>query len=455
MRRARIFVILIAIVSVILLILDLPFAYTLQVKVPKIPFISNSDTPQQEISIPLIKEYTLGLDLQGGVRLTYDLDTSEIGILDRQAALESTRSVIERRINTFGVTEPVIQTVRTGTGDRVVVELPGVTDVAQAVDLIGKTAQLEFWEVSEESISAEEATSSAYPLGSVFVAGDRKPVKTSLTGKDLESSNVGFNGQQGETEVVLRFTQSGAKQFGEITKRNLGKPVMIVLDNIVLQAPIVQTQILDGNASITGGFNTETAKNVSIALNAGALPVPLELVAQTNIGPSLGLVSLKQSIVGGILGFISILIFMIYMYRREGFLASIALIIYTILVLFVFKIIPVTLTLAGIAGFILSIGMAVDANILIFERINEERRAGRSRAISVQQGFKRAWSSIRDSNIASIITSVLLFYLGTGIVRGFALTLLIGILVSMFSAIVVTRNLLKVFDTKEKVGKSV
>ncbi len=280
-----------------------------------------------------------------------------------------------------------------------------------------------------------------------------KPRETALTGKDLKSANVGVNSQNGQTEVLLQFTPQGTKLFADITKRNLGKPVIIVLDNQVLEAPNVQSQILNGDASITGGFTQQTANNLVIALNAGALPVPLNLVAQSNVGPSLGIESLKKSLVGGMLGFLSVLIFMVFLYRKEGILASLALLVYTTIVLFIFKIIPVTLTLAGIAGFILSVGMAVDANILIFERMKEEKRLGKPQSIAVEQGFKRAWTSIRDSNTSSLITSLILFIFGTSIVRGFALTLAIGIVVSMFSAVTVTRNFLRVFDKKSEVQR--
>jgi preprotein translocase subunit SecD len=448
MKRSRIFVGIILVFSLVLLVLDLPFQYTASIDRARIPFLSDPTQQQTPLTIPLVQPYKLGLDLQGGAKLTYDLDMSNIPLGNRENALESTRSIIDQRINVFGVSESVIQTIRTGDDYRVVVELPGVTDVNQAIDLIGKTAQLSFWEPSAEDVSPEEATSSAYPLGATFFLNNKKPIKTPLTGKDLEAATVGFNPQNGAAEVLLTFTAQGTKYFADITKRNIGNPVLIVLDNEVIQAPIVQTEIPSGQASITGGYTTEQAKTLSIALNAGALPVPLDLVAQSNVGPSLGIDSLKQSLFAGILGLISVVVFMIFIYKKEGVLASVALLVYTLIVLFIFKIVPVTLTLAGIAGFILSVGMAVDANILIFERMKEELRAGKSKAQAVEQGFKRAWTSIRDSNISSLITCLILFYFGTGIVRGFALTLAIGIFVSMFSAIIVTRNFLRVFDTQ-------
>lgn len=446
MKHSKLFVTIILIAAAILLALDLPFPFIFSAPIPNLPFVSSKNAPSNTISFPLIKPYRLGLDLDGGVSLTYDLDMKNIQSSDRQSALESTRSVIERRINTFGVSEPVIQTLKVGNNYRIVVELPGVTNVTQAVDLIGKTAQLSFWEETNQKLTPKEATSSAYPVGMALVLGTIKPNKTALTGKDLKSATAGVDSQSGQPQVQLTFTPTGTKLFANITKRNLGKPVVIVLDNQVIEAPTVQSTILNGDASITGGFTTDTANNLAIALNAGALPVPLDLVAQTNVQPSLGIASLKTSLVGGILGFLAIIVFMSYLYRKEGILASGALVIYTIFTLFIFKMIPVTLTLAGIAGFILSVGMAVDANILIFERMKEEKRAGKSQPIAIEQGFKRAWSSIRDSNVSSLITCLILFIFGTGEVRGFALTLAIGILVSMFSAITITRNFLRVFD---------
>jgi len=265
----------------------------------------------------------------------------------------------------------------------------------------------------------------------------------------LKKASVVFGSQDGKPQVQLDFTGLGSKYFSEITKRNVGKQVSIVLDNFVVSAPVVQQAILSGNAVISGNFTTPIAKNLAIQLNAGALPAPLHIIGQTTVGPSLGIESLKKSLLGGILGLLSIVVFMSVLYKKEGVIASLALFIYTVFVLFIFKAIPITLTLAGVAGFILSIGMAVDANILIFERMREELRAGKSKNVAARLGFSRAWSSIRDSNISSLITCFILFYFGSGIIRGFALTLAIGILVSMFSAIVVTRSLLSVFDTEK------
>ncbi|MGE5041825.1 MAG: protein translocase subunit SecD, partial [Candidatus Levyibacteriota bacterium] len=432
-KNPKVFIICLFIATLLLFVFDLPSG----IKVAK------QDVPPQNINLKLGNlslqkslSYKLGLDLQGGTQLTYQVDMKNIASADRQSAFDAARNIIERRVNFFGVGEPTIQTLKLGDEYRVIIELPGLSNVASAIDLIGKTAQLSFWEQGPEIKGASPSAELPYGL-SIFLGNN--PIKTSLTGKDLKSSQVVFSQTSTEPQVQLDFTPNGTKLFAEITKRNLGKPVAIVLDNQVIEAPRVNSEILNGNAVITGNFTTQTAKNLSIQLNSGALPAPLHIIGQNTVGPSLGINSLKRSLFAGILGFLSIIIFMIYLYRKEGTLASVALIIYVIITLAIFKFIPVTLTLAGIAGFILSIGMAVDANILIFERMREELRAGRTKEVAQSLGFTRAWTSIRDSNISSLITSFILYYFGSGVIRGFALTLAIGILVSMFSAIVVTR----------------
>lgn len=458
MKSPKLFTAILFILALALFLINFPFP--LQFKNIKTPFskkpITVSFNPQKiDIRLGLLrikKEFTyrLGLDLQGGTRLIYQVDMKNVPTKDRDIAFESARNVIERRINFFGVTEPTIQALKLPGEYRIIVELPGAADISSAADLIGRTAQLSFWEGGEIKKGEEVATPPAgmYPYGLAELYKN-KPVKTPLTGKDLKKASVVFGSQDGKPQVQLDFTGLGSKYFGEITKRNVGKQVSIVLDNFVISAPVVQQAILSGNAVISGNFTTAVAKNLAIQLNAGALPAPLHIIGQTTVGPSLGIESLKKSLLGGILGLLSVVIFMSFLYKKEGVIASIALFIYTVFVLFIFKAIPITLTLAGVAGFILSIGMAVDANILIFERMREELRAGKSKNVAARLGFSRAWSSIRDSNISSLITCFILFYFGSGIIRGFALTLAIGILVSMFSAIVVTRSLLAVFDTEK------
>lgn len=440
-RKGFGFLLFLGVATVILFLFDLPTG----IKVGKqtVP-PSNLNFKLGNLVIQKSLTYKLGLDLQGGTQLTYKVDMKNIKAADQQSAFEAARNIIDRRVNFFGVGEPTIQTLKLGSDYRVIVELPGLSNVASAIDLIGKTAQLTFWEQGPEIKGA--SPSADLPVGLSLFLGNN-PIKTALTGKDLKNSQVVFgNTSSAGPQVQLNFTAQGAKLFAEVTKKNVGKPLAIVLDNQVVEAPRVNQEIVNGNAVITGNFTTETAKNLAIQLNSGALPAPLSIIAQNTVGPSLGINSLKRSLFAGILGFVSIIIFMSYLYKKEGILASIALTIYIIISLAVFKFIPVTLTLAGIAGFILSIGMAVDANILIFERMREELRAGRDREVAVKLGFTRAWSSIRDSNISSLITSFILYYFGSGVIRGFALTLAIGILISMFSAIVVTRNLLELFE---------
>ena len=368
-----------------------------------------------------------GLDLKGGTRLVYALDLSGVDQKDQPDAISSVKDVIDRRVNSLGVTEPNIYSTTIGDTKAIAVELPGVTDVNEAINLIGKTAQLKFQEQDESS----------------------QWVETGLTGAHLKRADVEFNPQTGDPEVALTFDDEGKTMFADITKGNLQKPVAILLDNEIISAPTVQSEIKDGKAVITGKFSVEEAKNLAKLLNAGALPVPISIIEQRSIGATLGDESVKRSLAAGLVGLVLLALFMIIYYRIPGFLATVALFIYTLIVLALFKLIPVTLTLAGIAGFILSIGMAVDANILIFERMKEEIRDGKTLALAVDTGFSRAWSSIRDSNISSLITCLILYIFTTSLVRGFALTLAIGILVSMFTAIVVTRTFLRLLiDTQ-------
>ncbi|MCL5794823.1 MAG: protein translocase subunit SecD [Patescibacteria group bacterium] len=373
-----------------------------------------------------------GLDLQGGSHLVYELDTSKVDQKDRSQANQSVIDVIDRRVNSLGVSEPVIQSAKLGDKDSVIVELPGITDINQAINIIGKTAQLSFWETS------------ANASGDLNSAASWQP--TQLTGAHLRRADVTYDQTTNDPQVSLEFNADGQKLFAEITKKNLQKPVAIVLDNEIISAPIVQSEITDGKAVITGKFNITEARNLAKLLNAGALPVPVQLVEQRTIEATLGAESVKQSVFAGLIGVILIAIFMIAYYRLPGLIAIAALAIYSLIVLALFKLIPVTLTLAGIAGFILSIGMAVDANILIFERMKEELRDGKTIGASIEEGFKRAWSSIRDSNVSSLITCAILYFTTTGLVRGFAVTLAIGIIVSMFSAIIISRNFLRLIS---------
>lgn len=445
----------IVILAIITIIINLSQPLAVNFDSPKIPVLNkkisvhwnfkgiNPNLYLGPLHIQRDLSFRKGLDLQGGTSITLKADMKDIPAAQRDNALESAKTVIERRVNFFGVSEPVIQTSRAGGDYRIIAEIPGVTDANAAIELIGKTAKLTFWEDSGATISAKLATSSAYPLGltQLFVG----PKKSSLTGSDLQQAAVTFDQSTGRPQVQLTFTGDGSKKFADITKRNVGKIVAIALDNQVIEAPRVNEPIYGGNAVITGQFTTEQAKTLQIQLNAGALPVSLSVLQQQAIGATLGQSSLEKSLLAGFIGFIVIVIFMVSLYGRLGVVASFALTIYTLIVLTLFRLVPITLTLAGIAGLILSIGIAVDANILIFERMKEEARRGRSKAAAIDLGFSRAWPSIRDSNISSLMTSAILYYFGTGIIRGFALTLALGIIVSLFSAIFVTRTFLRIF----------
>ena len=385
-------------------------------------------------------EIKKGLDLAGGTQLTLAADMSNIAPAERNGALESLKSTIERRVNLYGVSEPLIQTSRANNDYRLVVELAGVTDVSQALDLIGKTAELTFRE-TEATDSANISTAAAQLFGPYQVL-------TNLSGKDLQSASPAFDPQSGEPIIQLAFSPEGAKKFEDITKRNLKKQVAIFLDNEVLMAPTVKTVIADGRAQISGKFTAAQTKQTSILLNSGRLPAPVKVIAQRTIGATLGQESINKSMIAGIVGLGIVALFMVANYGKLGLFADVALIIYSLVVLAIFKLVPVTLTLAGIAGFILSIGMAVDANILIFERMREEIRWGRNKMAALELGFARAFPSIRDSNVSSLITCAILYWFGTGQVRGFAVTLAIGIVISLFTAITVTKTLLRLINAE-------
>ena len=417
--------------------------------------------------------FRLGLDLRGGSYLVYKADVSEIEDGDVQSSMDSLRDVIERRINAFGVAEPNVQTEShslgiEGTEERLVIELPGVTDLDEAVEIIGQTPLLEFKvEVApeeQERILAEiEALQSetvtveedgVVDLGNraaeLTALYDQMYVNTELTGKYLEKSQLQFSqggiqnggGFQSQPIIGLRFNSEGAKLFEEITRANVGKTIAIYLDGQVVSAPQVNAVIAGGDAIIEGNFTLEEAKETVGRLNSGALPIPIELISTNTIGPTLGQNAVNAGIFAGIVGLILVSLVLILWYRLPGLIATIALFVYTSIMLWMFKFIPVTLTSAGIAGFIISIGIAVDANILIFERMKEEIRVGKNLHDSVTIGFKRAWASIRDSNISSIISALFLFWFGTALIKGFALTFGLGILISMFTAITVTRFVL-------------
>lgn len=375
-----------------------------------------------------------GLDLQGGTEVILLADMAPIPESDRADALDSAREIISRRVDMYGVAESSVKTVVTADSYRINVALPGIENPDEALSLIGSTAKLDFRELPTATDSA---------LYSDFLT-------TNLTGKDLKKASVTFNQQTSKPEVGLQFTEEGGVKFSEITARNIGKPLAIFLDEYPLSAPTVQAKIDGGSAVISGEYTLEEAKNLAITLNAGALPVSISILSQQNIAPTLGAESVSKSIKAGLVGLGLVALFMILNYGWLGFIADLGLIIYGLLTLAVYKLVPITLTLPGLAGFILSIGMAVDSNILIFERMKEEIRKGNEWNVSLESGFGKAWDAIKDANIATLITTFILYnpfdweFLNTsGMVRGFALTLFLGIAISLFTGLFVTRNLLR------------
>lgn len=499
------------------------------------------------VSIPQIDlPYVLGLDLQGGTHLEYEADIAQVAPADRTDALNGVRDVIERRVNTLGVSEPLIQTTRAGDDWRVTVELAGIRDVNQAITLIGETPILEFKEENPEAsrgltaderrkldeanaaernttedlieavtakdadfavIAARENKSEELkavsgdvgfiqanpyladlveilketPAGQIhpeiidrpgeFIIAKVEEIKdgdirarlivisktterdivpqpepwrsTQLTGKQLESSRVEFDPQSGAVQVSLQFDSEGGDLFAELTRNNLGKQIAIFLDGQIISAPVVQSEILGGRAVISGNFNVDEAKVLSRRLQAGALPIPIKLIAQQSVGPTLGADSLQASLLAGLIGFALVALFMLLMYRVPGVAAIVALILYAALSIAVFKLLPVTLTLAGIAGFILSIGIAVDANVLVFERLKEELKLGKTLSQAMEDSFRRAWLSIRDGHVTILISCAVLFWFSSSIIKGFALTLGFGTLLSLFTAVVTTRTILR------------
>lgn len=393
------------------------------------------DIPKSPLGGEKVKAL-LGLDLQGGTELIYQADLS--GSSNKTADMNNLKNVFRNRIDQLGVAEPNIQT--TGT-DRILIELPGIRNIDEAVQKIGQTYELVFMTQStaEEGGVQLKDYYEDYTYPGYWKASD-------LTGRNLIANKTDAtfqnsqSGIQSEPVVSLTFDNAGKDKFATLTKDNLNKQIAIALDNRIVSAPNVQTEITDGRAVITGTKDIKNAQDLASRLKEGSLPISAKLVAQQNVGASLGQDSLKKSLVAAIVGFLILALFMIIYYKFPGFLAVVALIIYALLSMALFKIIPVTLSLAGIAGFILSIGMAVDANILIFERMKEELRSGKDTSLSIRDGFVRAWSSIRDSNFSSIITCTILYAFGSGPVRGFALTLLIGVIVSLFTAVTVTRT---------------
>ncbi len=388
------------------------------------------------------KKFKLGLDLNGGIELIYKADTSSIASGDIAGKMNSLKDLIEKRVNVFGVSEPIIQIEKVGllgsdAAQQLIVDLPGQTNIAGAIEQVGKTYVLEFRLLKKE---LENSTSTAPLTAASFES-------TGLTGALLKSAALDFDQTTGAPKVTLQFDAEGSALFDKITKENVGRRLAIFLDGDIKSMPVIREEITGGQASISGGFvgsaGIKEAKDLVSNLNLGALPIPIELISTQSVGASLGSEAVKASLHAGLWAFMVIAIFLILWYRLPGLLAVISLMIYTVINLALFKLIPVTLTAAGIAGFILSLGMAVDANILIFERMKEELARGRELSDAIKEGFARAWLSIRDSNTSSIITAIILYaFSSTPVVKGFALVFGLGVLVSMFTAITASRTLL-------------
>jgi protein-export membrane protein SecD len=401
--------------------------------------------------------FSYGLDLDGGTRLVYRADVSQIPATDLRGSMDALSATIERRVNMFGVSEAIVSTESGSVfgaeenDQRLTVELPGITDVSQAIDMIGETPLLEFRLENENTQSAlllaQVASSTEATSDAVYNAY----APTGLSGGQLKRASIVFGGSGVATSptVLLQFDTTGAELFATITKDNIGKSMAIFLDGELLSAPVIQTEIFGGEATITGNFEAEEARDLAQNLNLGALPVPIELIETNTVGPSLGNITLEKGVDALSFAFVIIAAFLILWYRLPGIVAAISLAMYITLSLALFKLIPVTLTASGLAGFILSLGMSVDANVLIFSRIHEELKAKKPIIDAIHEGFSRAWSSIRDGNITSIMAAVILYWMSdASVVKGFAFVFGMGVLLSMVSAVVVSRTLLLALITK-------
>ncbi len=431
------------------------------------------NTTSDDASYP----FKLGLDLAGGSHLVYEADVSKVAPPDIPGLMAVLREVVERRVNSLGVEENVVYLEESSfvsdvQQHRLVVELPGVTDVTAAVEEIGSTPLLEFKLVDLEALAAQEALdnfnaengSSSALVSNIKVNGESVEdpyIDTGLTGRYLESAQLQFAGQSGqgglsnEPIVGIKFNDEGGKLFEEITRNNVGGNLAIFLDGEMISAPRINEAITGGQAIISGGFTPEEARDLAQNLNFGALPVPVTLQSTQTIDATLGAGVIEQSYIAGLVGFGLISLFLIGWYRVPGLIASLALAMYILTNLALFMLIPVTLTAAGLAGFVLSLGMAVDANVLVFERMKEELRDGKTSRVAAKEGFSRAWSAIRDGNITGLISAVILFWFGTAMIKGFALVLGIGIIVSVLSAITLTRTLLLALPDVAREDKSI
>ncbi len=428
-----------------------------------------------------------GLDLQGGVQVVLEADMPEGQAVDA-GSMEAAKTIVENRVNSLGVAEPLVQLAGS---NRIVVELPGISDPELAIDTLRETGLLEFIDAgntflppgtvvqtsftesgeygietptppptstptplitdtptptASPTISATEVLSpTALPEVGATPTPQVRVFRTVITGQHLQAAQIGQD-EYGRPEIQFQLTDEGSAIFAEHTATNVGSYLAIALDGEVISSPRIQNAITEGSGRITGGFSLDEARSLVIQLRYGALPVPLKVIQNRTVGPTLGQDSVAKSTKAGVIGVIVVLLFMLVYYRLHGVVADVALLIYGLVTFALFKLIPVTLTLPGVAGFLFSVGTAVDANILIFERMKEELRQGRSFALAIRAGFNRAWTSIRDSNLSTLITCVILYWFGSNfgasMVKGFAVTLFLGVFVSMFTAILVTRTVI-------------
>lgn len=438
MKPIKVFIVIIFL-AIFFIYINLPNQISFSTNIFNQSIESQINIPHPTISlmgrqIPTLYPLRLGLDLAGGSHLVFEAQSQNIALEERGRLTESLTENIRRRIDIYGVSESLVQPAWENELLRIIVELPGVEDTDEAIALVGQTAQLDFRrQIDEASASAGFIT-------------------TDLTGADLKSSGVDFNPNTNQPVVTLEFTDQGREKFAQITETVQGQILAIFLDEVPLSFPVVEEPITQGQALISGQFSLDEAKKLSAQLNAGALPVSLELISQKTIEATLGDQSIRKSIMAGLVGLTAVMIFILAFYGSLGLFACFSLFFYALISFFLYRIIPITLTLPGIAGFVLSVGMAVDSNIVIFERLRAELRTGKSYQVAREVAFGKAWDSIKDANICTLIAGFVLFnpfdwsFLPlAGMVRGFALTLSLGVVVSLFTGIIVTRNLMRVF----------
>lgn len=403
------------------------------------------------LNLPLKK----GLDIAGGIQLVMRADVSAIDQADRSDALKSAVEIIRNRVDAYGVAEPLIQTAVSGDDYQIIVEVPGLTDIDQAVALIGTTAMMDFrlqeatvaaaWQNTPVATTAATSYQQYYDYLASFVP-------TELTGEMLDKATATFDSQTRQPVVALQFTTEGREKFAEITRNNQGNILGIFIDDAPITLPKINDPILDGNAIISGGFTVKESQSLAVQLNSGALPVPIEIVQQRQVGATLGEDSVAKSLFAGIVGLLLVMLFMVLNYGQKGLIADFGLVIYTVLMLAIYKLFGITMSLPSIAAFLISIGMAVDSNILIFSRLQEELQQGKSLSAAREASFGKAWDSIRDANTITIMIAIILInplnfsiLNSNGMIRGFGITLLLGVITGLFTGVFVSRNLLRIF----------